>query len=238
MTDDEDAALRERVLALADDELLMGHHHSEWICVAPLLEEDLAFCSIGQDELGHAHALYRWLAGGDETGIDRRALRRPPDEYRSAWLTERPTPDWAEALVRHWLYDTAEGIRWAALLKAPDDELRGIATLALREEAYHRRHGDVLIGRLLTGTDESRRHVVAALEALAPLAAGLFEGDEEGYAAFLVECDALLARCDVTLAWPASPPADQGRAGVRSAHFAALHQRLNAVLDLDPEAAW
>jgi ring-1,2-phenylacetyl-CoA epoxidase subunit PaaC len=238
VTDDGDVALRERVLALADDELLMGHHHSEWICVAPVLEEDLAFCSIGQDELGHAHALYRWLAGGEEAGIDRRAMRRAADEYRSAWLTERPTPDWAEALVRHWLYDTAEGIRWTALLQAPDDELRGIATLALREEAYHRRHGDVLVERLLSGTDESHRHVADALHTLAPLAAGLFEGDDEGYAAFVPECDALLGRCGVTVAWPPTPPSGQGRAGVRSEHFAALHQRLNTVLDLDPDAAW
>jgi ring-1,2-phenylacetyl-CoA epoxidase subunit PaaC len=206
--------------------------------VAPLLEEDLAFCSIGQDELGHAHALYRWLAGGDESGIDRRALRRAPGEYRSAWLTEQPTPDWAEALARHWLYDTAEGIRWTALLKAPDDELRGIATLALREETYHRRHGDVLIERLLTGTEESRGHVRAALDTLAPPAAGLFEGDDDGYRTFVAECDTLLGRCDVTVAWPAAPPVGQGRAGVRSEHFAALHQRLNTVLDLDPEALW
>ena len=230
--------LDERVLALADDELLMGHHHSEWICVAPLLEEDLAFCSIGQDELGHAHALYRWLAGGEESGIDRWALRRPSAGYRSAWLTERPTPEWSEALVRHWLYDTAEGIRWTAFLEAPDDELRGIAALALREEAYHRRHGDVLVERLLTGTDESRGHIAAALETLSPLAAGLFEGDDDGYRTFVAQCDALLNRYDVTVVWPVAPPTGQGRAGVRSEHFAALHQRLNTVLDLDPEAAW
>ena len=32
----------------------MGQQHTEWIGVAPFLEEDLAFSSIGQDELGHA----------------------------------------------------------------------------------------------------------------------------------------------------------------------------------------
>ena len=49
---------REHLLALADDEHLIGQQHTEWIGVAPFLEEDLAFASIAQDELGHAAALY------------------------------------------------------------------------------------------------------------------------------------------------------------------------------------
>ena len=41
--------VREFLLALADDKHLMGQQHAEWIGVTPFLEEDLAFCSIGQD---------------------------------------------------------------------------------------------------------------------------------------------------------------------------------------------
>jgi ring-1,2-phenylacetyl-CoA epoxidase subunit PaaC len=48
----------ELLLALADDELVLGHRHSEWTGWAPYLEEDLAFSSIGQDEVGHARLLY------------------------------------------------------------------------------------------------------------------------------------------------------------------------------------
>ena len=51
-------ALREFLLAFADDEHLMGQQHTEWIGVAPFLEEDLALASIGQDELCHAVMLY------------------------------------------------------------------------------------------------------------------------------------------------------------------------------------
>ncbi len=42
--------LREYLLALADDDHLMGQQHTEWIGVAPFLEEDMALASIGQDE--------------------------------------------------------------------------------------------------------------------------------------------------------------------------------------------
>ena len=67
--------IREFVLAFADDEHLMGQQHAEWIGVAPFLEEDLAFCSIGQDELGHAASLYALVAGeGDGGQVDDRAI--------------------------------------------------------------------------------------------------------------------------------------------------------------------
>ena len=42
----------EWVLAFADDEHMIGARHAAWIGLGPFLEEDLAFCSIAQDELG------------------------------------------------------------------------------------------------------------------------------------------------------------------------------------------
>ena len=91
----------------------MGQQHAEWIGVAPFLEEDLAFCSIAQDELGHAAALYEVLGGGGDA--DQLAFRRAPQDYRSCHLVELPCPDWSDALVRHWLYDEAEVLRWDSL---------------------------------------------------------------------------------------------------------------------------
>ena len=228
--------LRETVLALADDEMLMGHHHSHWICVAPFLEEDLAFCSIGQDELGHAATLYELLV--DEAEVDRFALRRPPGDYRSAWLCEADLPDWSDTIVRHWLYDTAEQVRWEALAAGDDSGLAALSRAALREEAYHRRHATSTLVRLLGGTAEARTTVLAGLERLAPLAGGLFEGDRAGWSRFVAEAGADLAGTGVSWTWPAEPPTGQGRAGVRSADFAAVQARLNVVFDLDPDATW
>ncbi len=47
-------ALLKLVLALADDELVLGHRDSEWTGHAPILEEDIAFSNIAQDEIGHS----------------------------------------------------------------------------------------------------------------------------------------------------------------------------------------
>ena len=49
---------QEQLLAIADDELVLGWRDSEWTGIAPMLEEDVAFSSIAQNEIGHARALY------------------------------------------------------------------------------------------------------------------------------------------------------------------------------------
>ena len=49
----------ELLLELADDELILGWRNSEWTGIAPFLEEDVAFSSIAQNEIGHARALYQ-----------------------------------------------------------------------------------------------------------------------------------------------------------------------------------
>ena len=75
---------RELVLALADDELCVGQNHAWWIAIGPFLEEDLAFTSIAQDELGHARSLYSLLTDD----VDELAYGRRDNEYRSAHIAE------------------------------------------------------------------------------------------------------------------------------------------------------
>ena len=54
--------LADLLLAMADDEFVIGFSDSEWTGIAPILEEDVAMSSLAQDELGHASALYGLLA--------------------------------------------------------------------------------------------------------------------------------------------------------------------------------
>ena len=108
----------ELVLAFADDELVLGWRDSEWTGIAPFLEEDVAFSSIAQGEIGHARALYELAAGELGTDADALAFDRPPDEYRCAPLVElRLVHDWAKTVARHWLYETADAVRVAALMR-------------------------------------------------------------------------------------------------------------------------
>lgn len=162
------------LLATADDELILGWRNSEWTGIAPFLEEDVAFSSIAQNEIGHARALYELAARELGTTADELAFDRNPEEYRSAPLVELRRLEWARTIARHWLYETADEIRIAALKASDDREIAGLAAKMDREEAYHRMHADMWIDRLLA-TDEGRTRLEEAIDELWPYALGVLD---------------------------------------------------------------
>ena len=235
------------LLALADDEHLMGQRHTEWIGVTPFLEEDLAFASIGQDELGHAALLYEFIAGPD-ADLDDLALRREPGEYRSCWLAEAECSEWSDALVRHWLYDAAEPLRWG-LLSAEDQRVADIVARVEREESFHLRHADALIDAL-SGSDDARARLESSLADLLPRALGLFEPPAGEIDAI---DDGLITSSMVTLVpewqqrvdarfgpqdWSSIVAPDQSGRTVRSPEFGPMYDAMREVMLIDPAARW
>jgi ring-1,2-phenylacetyl-CoA epoxidase subunit PaaC len=139
----------QRLLELADDELVLGWRDSEWTGIAPFLEEDVAFSSIAQTEIGHARAWYE--LAGRELGAtaDELAFDREPDEYRCAPLVElRLVGDWARTIARRWLYEVADAIRIEELKTSGNADVAGLAEKIDREEAYHRMHAEMWAERL------------------------------------------------------------------------------------------
>jgi ring-1,2-phenylacetyl-CoA epoxidase subunit PaaC len=136
--------VNELLLGLADDELVIGWRDSEWTGIAPLLEEDVAFSSIAQNEIGHARAVYQLLTDD----ADALAFDRPLDEYRCAPLVELRLLDWAHTIARRWLYEEADRVRIEALMRDADPAVAGLAAKIDREEAYHRMHADLWHERL------------------------------------------------------------------------------------------
>jgi ring-1,2-phenylacetyl-CoA epoxidase subunit PaaC len=145
------------LLSIADDELMLGWRNSEWTGIAPFLEEDVAFSSIAQNEIGHARALYELAAAELGTSADALAFDRQPDEYRCAPLVELRRLEWARTIARHWLYETADEIRLATLKASEDSAIAGIAAKIDREEVYHRMHAEMWIDRLLATEDATER---------------------------------------------------------------------------------
>jgi ring-1,2-phenylacetyl-CoA epoxidase subunit PaaC len=156
---------RERLLLpIADDELVLGWRNSEWTGIAPFLEEDVAFSSIAQNEIGHARALYELVAEELGTTADELAFDRSPEEYRCSRLVQlRLVPDWARTIARHVLYEEADERRLEELKAAEDPEVAGLAAKIDREEAYHRMHAQMWAERL---AEEPR--FTDALEELRP----------------------------------------------------------------------
>ena len=162
----------EMLLAIADDELILGWRDSEWTGIAPSLEEDVAFSSIAQNEIGHARALYELAARDLVTTADELAFDRAPDEYRCAPLVELRRLDWAHTIARHWLYETADELRLAALVASGDAELAGLAAKMDREEVYHRMHAQLWADRL-----RGEQRFEAAVDELWPYALGVLDAD-------------------------------------------------------------
>ena len=155
---------QQRLLEIADDELILGWRDSEWTGIAPLLEEDVAFSSIAQNEIGHARALYELVARARGTTADELAFDRSPEEYRCARIVELRLLDWEKTIARHYLYEAADAERLERLKQSDDPEIAGLAAKIDREEAYHRMHAQMWDERL---KDEPRYQ--AALEELRPL---------------------------------------------------------------------
>jgi ring-1,2-phenylacetyl-CoA epoxidase subunit PaaC len=165
------------VLALADDELILGHRHSEWTGWAPHLEEDLAFSSIAQDEMAHARLLYRLArdSGLTDRDEDALALGREQNEYLNAWLCERPNREWGYTLARHYLYDTADAVRLDALAGSSWPALSEAVTVMQLEEKYHLDHARQWFSKLADGPAEGRQRFSDGLSEAIGEAMALFE---------------------------------------------------------------
>ncbi|HEX2900622.1 MAG TPA: Phenylacetic acid catabolic protein, partial [Bacteroidia bacterium] len=121
-------AIKDLLYRLGDDDLILGHRQSEWTGIGPILEEDIAFSSMAQDEIGHAQAYYVILNElfGEPTP-DVIGFGRKADAFRSSQLVEHPIGDYAFSLIRHALYDIAESIRLEELTRS---SFRPLAELA------------------------------------------------------------------------------------------------------------
>jgi ring-1,2-phenylacetyl-CoA epoxidase subunit PaaC len=209
----------QRLIEFADDELILGWRNSEWTGIAPSLEEDVAFSSIAQNEIGHARALYELAARDLGTTADELAFDRSPDEYRCAPLVELRKLDWAHTIARHWLYETADELRLQALKESDDEEVAGLAAKMDREEVYHRLHAQMWADRL-----GAERRFLAAVEELWPYAVGVVE---EGLRGVLAD------RLDL--------PSDTLSLGERGAHSDELREvweEMTMVRRSVPGAAW
>jgi ring-1,2-phenylacetyl-CoA epoxidase subunit PaaC len=246
------AALCGVLLAWADDELVVGHRHSEWTGFAPDIESDVALSSIAQEELGHARVFYEQVAAATATTPDALAFGRAPEAFRNAVLTEQPNGDWGFTIVRAWLYDHADAVRLADLAAAPVGPFAALARALQREEKYHLLFSDAWLVRLAAAGGDAPGRIQAALDAAWPGALGLFE--ETADHARLVAVGLLPAgtaaqrarfEADVRprlealgLRVPAAAPATGGRSGRHTPALHALLDEMTSVWRTDPGARW
>ena len=242
------------LLELADDELVLGWRDSEWTGIAPMLEEDVAFSSIAQDEIGHARLLYEMRAALTGEDPDRIAFHRQPAEYRHARLIDQPRQGWGFTITRRWLYETADAVRLAALAQSSFAPLAQVVAKIRREERYHLMHLDVWLERLATTHGKPRGKVLSALKQLVPDAMSLFtpiSGEQalievgvleapmsELAARWRSEANDRLCALDLRPVPEGLPPAD-GRDHAQPAEsFVSLWNDFTSVARLEEGATW
>jgi ring-1,2-phenylacetyl-CoA epoxidase subunit PaaC len=244
----------EYLLRLADSALILGQRLSEWCGHAPVLEEDLALANIALDLIGQARLLLARAAAVEGRGRDedQLAFLRSEREYRNVTLVELPNVDFANTVVRNFLFSAFQCQLWQALQSSDDTELRAIAAKSLKEARYHQRYSGEWVIRLGDGTPESHERAQGALDRLWPYTAELFSEDAIDEAAVRERFGPAWASLqpawsaavlpvieEATLTVPApSPFRPRGKLGVHSEHLGHLLSEMQYLQRAYPGATW
>lgn len=171
---DDTRALSELLYQLADDDFIHAYRASEWLGLAPHIEEDVAFSSISQDTMGHAAMYYHLLEELGAGNADDLSHLRTPEKFRNAILLEEkngsgtyidePKYDWAFTVVRQLLYAVSKKVRLQSLQQSSYEPLAHVATKIAMEHTYHLMHWEVWFKQLMSSTEEARQRMEAALD--------------------------------------------------------------------------
>jgi len=159
-------------LHLADNSLVLGHRNSEWCGHGPVLEQDIAITNISLDLIGQARNFYQYAAlltnKENEINIteDSFAYFRNSEEFKNILLVELPKGDWAQTILRQFLFSCWQNLLFEKLSASNDQQIAAIATKSLKEIAYHLRWSSEWVIRLGDGTQESHMRMENAINEL------------------------------------------------------------------------
>ncbi|MBL7776989.1 MAG: phenylacetate-CoA oxygenase subunit PaaC [Chitinophagales bacterium] len=248
-------ALQQLLYKMADDALIIGHRNSEWTGIGPMLEEDLAFSSMAQDKIGHALALYTILHEHlGQPHPDKLGFMRSEAEFTCCQLVELPIGEYDFSLMRHFLFDHAELLRYEMLTNSSFLPLAQLAKKVKGEIKYHVLHADTFLKQLARGTEESKARMQSGLNYTWPYALGIFEatdneqdltaqnvftGEEELKKRWLEKVSLIINNAGLTV-----PKVEEskivygGRKGYHSEYLKPLLDEMTEVVRLDPSAEW
>ena len=177
-------ALINYTLHLADNSLILGQRNSEWCGHGPVLEQDIAITNISLDLIGQARNFYQYAAtlinssqnsgstkappseGFGEASEDSLAYLRKEREYKNCLLVEQPNNDWAQTMLRQYLFSEYQYLLFQRLQDNKDEQIAAIAVKSLKEITYHLRWSREWVIRLGDGTEESKQRMMKALDEL------------------------------------------------------------------------
>src|SRR6478752_4295768 len=247
-------AIKELLYKMADDLLIIGHRNSEWTGLGPILEEDIAFSSMAQDKIGQSLALFQLLHELGEQEPDTVAFMRNGNQFHNAVFVEKPNGDYDYSLMRHFLYDVADQLRFEMLANSSYEPLAKVARKIKGELKYHVFHANTWIVKLGAATEESHARMQTALnnawnDALGMfeesafekqlISEGVFSGEQALKARWLETITPTLQKA--TLSIPSEntwKPTMGGRVGQHTEYLQPLLDEMSEVFKVDPSAEW
>jgi ring-1,2-phenylacetyl-CoA epoxidase subunit PaaC len=175
MTESTSRVPQTQLLMLADTCLLWGHRLSEWCGHGPALEEDIALTNTALDAIGQARQLFQLHALRDGNGNeDTLAYFREPDSFNNLSIAAVANGDYACTILRSFYLSAWLVPLWEQLAKhGGDAEVAAIADDAAKASRMTLRHSRDWVIRFGDGTDESRRRIEDAIQALSGFTAEL-----------------------------------------------------------------
>ncbi len=246
--------LKELLYKMADDLLILGHRNSEWTGMGPLLEEDIAFSSMAQDKIGQSLALFTMLNELGEQAPDIVAFTRNANQFHNCVLVELPNREYDFSLIRHFMFDTADALRWEMLSRSTYEPLALVANKIKGELRYHTLHGNTWVKQLGSATEESISRLQSSLNEITPYAlgifepspfeneiisSGVFEGEEKLMEAWKASVTGVISQTSLHLPdWQLITPVSGGRVGKHSKHLQPMLDEMSEVFRIDPTAEW
>lgn len=190
------------ILHLADSTLILSQRNSEWCGHGPILEQDIAITNISLDLLGQSRNFYQYAAtllnesqkieglkapspllqtpvisgerAGGEVTEDKLAYLRKEREFKNLLLVEQQNGDWAQTVLRQYLFSQYQYLLFEKLQQGNDEQLSAIAAKSIKETKYHVRWSSEWVIRLGDGTEESRSRMLKAVTELWPYTGEMF----------------------------------------------------------------
>ncbi|MBC8202914.1 MAG: phenylacetate-CoA oxygenase subunit PaaC [Planctomycetes bacterium] len=241
------------LLCVADDKLFLGHRNSDWTGIAPILEADIAFSSLAQDDIAHAGAFYELINSINGENPDQIAFGRNTSAYRCADIVTKDDEfNWANAIARQFYCNVYEYLRLQRLSNCTWSPLANLAKRIDAEQAIHVDHITTWMEHLGNGTEDSKERMQKALDDYAPYASMMFEAPRgidtlfeggilvnEGclFTAWKDCVDNIVDGTGLTITVEPCT-GDGGRTGNHDEDFTRSLNELQEVFNTDPLAAW
>lgn len=243
------------LLRQGDNALILSQQLSQLCGKGPALEEDMALTNVALDLLGQTRMWYGYAAEleGRSRSEDDLAFLRDASEMRCCLLVEQPNGNYADTMVRQFLFDTWHYFYMQALLQSSDPRVVEIAAKSIKEVTYHLRRSGDLIVRLGDGTADSHAKTSAAVTRLWPywgemfnydaidlamVAAGVAPAAEPLRADFVEHVAEIFAEATLTMPAVDGWMHGGGKKGVHSEHLGFILAEMQFLQRAYPGAEW